>query len=242
MEIRHSTYDHIPLREAFNLVGRRIFKDDWTGNEAAGRKATLIDMIPTALLGDNDALVKRYGVSWPDLEKLLKSRPPRLSPKDKAAWDRRNETRWCLEDFVRHGGVKAWIDYDDGTRRIIRPEEWEARRGLLRLYYETGKGKFAVHKGTRPDDIGEVWLDRARLDACLAELTPPEAADSLPRSERYEKWEQRQQKLCFPDGAKKSAMTLRKAAKIIARAEGVDFAHVERETRRVRREREKREQ
>ena len=63
MSNQRFTCGDILLTDAFNLVGRRIFGDAWTGNEANCREVSLIDMLPTALLDDDDLLIKKYGLS-----------------------------------------------------------------------------------------------------------------------------------------------------------------------------------
>ena len=107
--------------------------------------------------------------------------------------------------------------------------------------FEDGRMRFRVTRKGRYIE-GWIFVPEGKLGEAIqaTKETEPaqEAADSVPRSKQYKAWEQHQRALRYPDGAKKPVMTLRKASEIIAKDEGVDPLHVERETRRVRRERE----
>ncbi len=72
---------------------------------------------------------------------------------------------------------------------------------------------------------GFIFVPQERLsEAALAMMEPGKS--------KYEEWAAKQHELC------KRGMTRREAAKQIAKEAGVDISTVERETRRVRRERE----
>ena len=86
-----------------------------------------------------------------------------------------------------------------------------------------GSGMSIVGIKVRPADGAE-----------LGTTERPEFGDR--GTSRYENWERQQNELCFPDGNNKPVMTYREAANEIADREGVNIATVEREARRVRRE------
>lgn len=86
------------------------------------------------------------------------------------------------------------------------------------------------------DEVKKEWPETSNgllAKYVLAKIEQPTSSEAKQCRSKYEDWEHRQSVLV------KGGMTLREAAEKIASVDGVDRAYVERETRRVRREREK---
>ena len=180
------------LREALDAVGRRLYRKVWTDEEADATDPPSQEILGWGRMGE-DAKPEITPEQKRQIRKAREKVEPRpaISPEDRAAWERREEARQKLRDFIRHSQVRAWLHYHDGTRQDIEPPKWEAREGPLWLNYSASIGGYS-NKGTGiQGDAGEVWIDRDQLEVCLLEITPvpvPRTEQKRITSQKHSAW------------------------------------------------------
>lgn len=141
------------------------------------------------------------------------------------------EARERVRQALAEGNILAKLRTRSGERHEIAPRMWDKEPVAEKVYPRFEDGWMRMGLGLRAGLYtgryveGFVFVPQEKLT---------EAAPAMmgPGKSKYVKWEAEQHELCKP------GMTKREAAKQIAKKAGVDIGTVERETRRVRRERE----
>lgn len=217
------------LREALGLVGKRLSGAAWNGTEVDSREP------PGPVILDDEWIPLRPDektrLSKPKqtatLERLreIRGASPGYADNERHSWQRREESRNKLREFVRGEDIKTWIVYFNGTRRDIKPEEWEAYSGPLWLNYSSSLG------GYTEDNAGEVFIDRAALDTCLAKVPRSQGRTQTERraatATRKLKLQQRADEI-WRD---KSTLTKRAVARQIATEPGAAIDHRQHDSR-----------
>ena len=143
------------------------------------------------------------------------------------------EARERVRQAFAEGKIIALLRTPFGERHEIAPRMWDKEPVAAKVYprFEDGRMRMGLGLGTGlytgRHVEGFVFVPQGKLsEAALAMMGPGKS--------KYEEWAAEQDELC------KGGMTKREAAKSIAKEAGVDISTVERETRRVRHERESR--
>ena len=172
------------LREALDVVGRNLFGDDWTGEEAEasapqprvlhgwptdeeGSPATISE-VKEALRENANRLADAGDISAEQREENYRRIDEALTfdrqtPEERAAWERQSKAASKLREIVRLDGIPVWIDYrESGHRRAIGPAEFAAPLGPLNLNFANSTGCFASDA-----EPGDVVINRTALNKCL---------------------------------------------------------------------------
>ncbi len=172
----------------FELIGRRVYGDNWTGKEINARrlpgpekvrKAKEIVAQESLTLGELSSVVG-FNVTPKAVQEWLDPANPDYEI-ERAAYDRAKKVRWTLQSILR-SGVTSWILTKDG-KTIEIPTIWFEQRGRIYLYilYDPD-GLRMTH--SCPDEAsmsqghggalekrvsGRLYLDRAQLLAAIDE-------------------------------------------------------------------------
>ncbi len=137
------------------------------------------------------------------------------------------EARERVRRALAEGKIKALLRTPFGERYEVDRRMWEKEPVAEKVYprFEDGLMQMRLQPWTGPYVKGFVFVPQEKLgETALAMMGTGKS--------KYEEWEAKQHEL------RKRGMTRRGAAKQIAKEAGVDIGTVERETRRVRRDRE----
>ena len=175
------------LREALDLVGRRLYGSAWTGEEAAARDPDLQIVGGWVPMGDNDHPVltaPQHEQLVKKLEEIKKTTTP-IPAGEKKLRDRRDEVRSKLEPLFQCGRVAIHMQCDNGARRDIFPTDWNAPGLPLQVNYASSIGEF--QDGT----VGILWVDRGQLEPCLSGIEPismPRRVRKAITNAKHQKW------------------------------------------------------
>ncbi len=141
------------------------------------------------------------------------------------------EARERVRQAFAEGKIIALLRTPFGERHEIAPRMWDKEPVAEKVYPRFEDGRMRMGLGLRTERYtgrhieGFVFVPQEKLsEAALAMMGPGKS--------KYEEWAAKQHELC------KQGMNRREAAKQIAKETGANISTVERETRRVRRERE----
>ncbi|MDH3476178.1 MAG: hypothetical protein OEM59_21060 [Rhodospirillales bacterium] len=153
-------------------MGRKLYRDLWTGKEADAREAQTIGSV--AFVGmekdeqtGHDTRLLMSEETAEQIKEIATDLRAKIPDEERQTRKRLEYAIRVLRTPVRDGLVTAHLDYFGGGRSVIDPSEWEAIGGKLWLDYANSLGGFSGRKDG-PD--GEVWLDRDQLEKCLDEI------------------------------------------------------------------------
>jgi hypothetical protein len=171
---------------AFELIGRRVYGDDWTGKEIKARrlpgpetvrKAKEIVAQDSLNFGELSSVVG-FTVTPEAVQEWVDPANPDYEI-ERAAYDRAKKVRTTLRSILR-SGVTSWILTKNG-KTIEIPTIWFEQRGRIYLYILfdpdalrmthscPDEASMSQGQGGPLEVSGQLYLDRAQLLAAIDE-------------------------------------------------------------------------